>query len=39
MTRRTAWGNTTWRIDCIRESPSDRAAAVWLGCTDSMPAR
>ena len=23
----------------MRLSPSERAAAVWLGCTDSMPAR
>ena len=38
ITRRTACGSTTNRIACDRSSPSDRAAAVWLGCTDSMPA-
>ena len=39
ITRRTACGNTTWRIDCQRLNPSERAAATWLGCTDWMPAR
>ena len=29
----------TWRIAWNRDSPSDRAAASWLGWTDSMPAR
>ena len=39
ITRRTAWGRITVRIVCPRVSPSDLAAASWLGCTDSMPAR
>ena len=39
ITRRTACGTTTWRSDWVRVSPSERAAASWLGCTDSMPAR
>ena len=39
ITRRTACGRTTNRRPCHRERPSDRAAASWLGCTDSMPAR
>ena len=38
-TRRTACGITTKRSDWKRVSPSERAAASWLGCTDSMPAR
>ena len=36
---RTACGNTTSRIVCRCVKPSERAAARWLGCTDSMPAR
>ena len=39
MTRRTAWGSTTEPSACMRVSPSERAAASWLGCTDSIPAR
>ena len=39
MTRRTACGRTTWRSAWNRVSPSDRAAASWLGWTESMPAR
>ena len=39
MTRRTACGRTTKRIAWNAERPSERAAASWLGCTDSMPAR
>src|SRR3954447_19592182 len=39
ITRRTACGMTTYHIVCEYESPSDRAAARWLGCTDSIPAR
>ena len=39
ITRRTACGSTTNRSDCHRDSPSERAAATWLACTDSMPAR
>ena len=39
MTRRTACGTTTKRIAWSWLSPSDRAAAAWLGWTDSMPAR
>ena len=31
MTRRTACGTMTWRSDWKRLSPSDRAAASWLG--------
>ena len=38
-TPRTACGRTTKRIACPRRSPSDRAAAVWLGWIDSIPAR
>jgi hypothetical protein len=38
-TRRTAWGRITRRIDSRWLSPSERAAACWEGCTDSMPAR
>ena len=38
-TRRTACGTTTWRRLCQRLRPSERAAASWLGWTDSMPAR
>ena len=37
ITRRTACGSTTKRSDCPCESPSERAAAVWLGCTESIP--
>ena len=39
ITRRTACGTTTWRIVCEYVKPNERAAAVWLQCTDSMPAR
>ena len=39
ITRRTACGSTTKRIDCHWVRPSDRAPADWLGCTDSMPER
>ena len=39
ITRRTAWGRTTWRSDWNRERPSERAAASWLGWTESIPAR
>ncbi len=39
ITRRTACGTITKRSVCPRESPSERAAASWLGCTDSIPAR
>src|SRR5438093_55939 len=39
ITRRTACGSTTKRSACRWERPSERAAASWLGCTDSMPAR
>ena len=39
ITRRTACGTITYRIDWRCESPSDRAAAFWLECTDSIPAR
>jgi hypothetical protein len=39
MTRRIACGSTTNRIAWNADSPSDRAAAYWLGWTDSMPAR
>ena len=39
ITRRTACGNTTEASACPRVSPSERAAASWLGCTDSIPAR
>ena len=39
ITRRTACGRITNRSVCQRESPSERAAASWLGCTDSIPAR
>ena len=39
MTRRTACGSTTNRSAWPWESPSERAAAAWLGCTDSIPAR
>ena len=39
MTRRTACGMTTKRSAWPCERPSDRAAAAWLGCTESMPAR
>ena len=38
-TRRTACGRTTNRIAFVFERPSERAAASWLGCTDSIPAR
>ena len=39
ITRRTACGTITNRSVLSRESPSDRAAASWLECTDSIPAR
>ena len=39
VTVRTACGSTTSRVVWRWLSPSDRAAATWLGCTDSMPAR
>ena len=39
ITRRTAWGTTTKRMVLPWDSPSERAAAVWLQCTLSMPAR
>src|SRR4051812_42875425 len=39
VTRRTACGMITYCIVCQYESPSDRAAARWLACTDSIPAR
>jgi len=39
ITRRTACGTTTYQTDCRWLRPSERAAALWLGCTDSMPAR
>ena len=39
MMRRTACGMTTKRIAFHCERPRERAAASWLGCTDSMPAR
>ena len=38
-TRRSACGSTTWRIVCAWVSPSARAAARWLGCTERMPER
>ena len=39
MMRRTAWGTTTWRIVCGPDSPSERAAAVWLQWMLSRPER
>ena len=39
ITRRTACGSTTAASAWLRVSPSERAAASWLGCTDSIPAR
>ena len=39
MTRRIACGRITKRRDSQRERPSERAAALWLSWTDSMPAR
>ena len=39
ITRRIACGRITRRNAWKRASPSDRAAASWLGCTDSIPAR
>ena len=39
ITRRIACGKITNRRDCQRDSPSERAAALWLACTDSIPAR
>src|SRR6476620_2709971 len=39
ITRRTACGTTTNRSACRCERPSERAAAAWLGCTDSIPER
>ena len=39
ITRRIACGRITRRSAWKRESPSERAAASWLGCTDSIPAR
>ena len=38
-TLRTACGRTTWRVAWPSVSPTASAAARWLGCTDSMPAR
>ena len=38
-TRRMACGSTTCRMVCALDKPSDRAAARWLSCTLSMPAR
>jgi hypothetical protein len=38
-TRRTAWGRITWRSAWLPVRPTASAAARWLGCTDSMPAR
>src|SRR5438128_29923 len=37
-TRRIAWGSITKRIVLACESPSERAAAVWLGWTLSLNA-
>ena len=37
--RRTACGITTWRSVCHCDSPSDRAAAVWLQWMLSSPDR
>src|SRR5215218_965466 len=39
ITRRTACGSTTWRVDCADVRPSESAAEVWPGWIDSMPAR
>ena len=39
ITRRTACGSTTEASAWVCVRPSERAAASWLGCTDSMPAR
>ena len=39
VTLRTACGRTTKRLVCQDDSPSERAAMRWLGCTESMPAR
>jgi hypothetical protein len=39
ITRRIAWGSTTKRMVLAWESPSERAAAVWLQWMLSMPAR
>ena len=39
MTRRTACGSITKRSAWRWLRPSDRAAAPWLGWTESMPAR
>ena len=39
ITRRTACGRITCRSDRVRERPSERAAASWLGWTESIPAR
>src|SRR5215212_9009413 len=38
-TRRIPCGRTTCRRVCPADRPSERAAARWLGCTDSIPAR
>ena len=39
MIRRTACGTTTKRRVWKKDRPSERAAATWLQCTLSMPAR
>ena len=39
ITLRTACGKITKRSAWKRDRPSERAAASWLGCTDSIPAR
>ncbi len=39
MITRIAWGSTTRRSACARDSPSALAASLWPSSTDWMPAR
>ena len=36
---RRAWGNTTYRSDCVKVNPMDRAASACPAATEFIPLR